>query len=246
MSLSRASAIVGCLLGGHAVAATLCWSLVNVPESNVAMLALSVAVTGALILVLSWTERTALLAWESTVPFRRAAQRGVAGVTTFVAAALVFGLLWWLTARAEAWHAAHAGEIDAWWIAQTGSAKTGWIGAGATILLWLVRYLVGVSLAVAALSAGTILGGRAILSPGWVGRGLSLRQIGPTGLAMVVFVLLPLQAVHWRPALIPPTWVEAAFVAVRLGTIYLAVNVGWALVLRAGARAISAPSPPPS
>jgi hypothetical protein len=244
MRLSRAIAIVGCLLAGHAVAGALFWSLVNVPESNVAMLALSVLVMGALLLALSWTERTAVLAWDPDVTLGRAARRGLVGLFSFVAAVLVFWFFWWLTARTDTWHTAHAGEIDAWWMAKIGSARTGWIHAGVTVLLWLIRYLIGVSLAVAALSAGTIRGGRALFSFAWVRRGLSLRQLGPMGLAIVVLILLPLQAARWRPASIPPNSLELAFVIVRLAAIYLLINIGWALVLRAGARALSATSPP--
>ena len=246
MRLSRAIAIVGCLLAGHAAAGALFWSLVNVPESNVAMLALSVLVAGALIFTLSWTETTALLAWDPDVTLRRAARRGLAGLSSFVAAVLVFALFWWLTARADAWHTAHAGEIDAWWMAKTGSAQTGGIHAGVTIALWLVRYLVGVSLAVAALSAGTIRGARALLSFAWVRSALSLRQLGPMGLAVGVLILLPLRIVYWRPESIPPNSLELAFVITRLAAIYVLVNIGWAFVLRAGARAVSATSPPPS
>jgi hypothetical protein len=246
MRISRALGVVGCLLVGHAAAAGLFWALVNVPESNVAMLALSVLVAAVLILVLSWTEKTAVLAWDPDLTFGRAARRGLTGLVPFVAAVLVFGVFYWLTSRAGVWHAAHAGEIDAWWMAQTGSARTGWIHAGAAILLWLIRYLIGVSLAVAALSAGTIRGGRALVSFAWARRGVSLRQLGPMGLAIVVLMLLPLRAVYWRPESLPPNALEVTFVIARLAAIYLVVNLGWALVLRAGARALSAPSPPTS
>lgn len=244
MRLSRAIAIVGCLLAGHAAAGALFWSLVSVPESNLAMLALSVLVTGALILALSWTERTAVLAWDPSITLSRAARRGLTDLFPFVAGVLVFWLFWWLTSRADAWHTAHAGEIDAWWMARTGSAQTAWIHAAVAIVLWLIRYLIGVSLAVAALSAGTVRGARALLSVAWVRRGLSVRQLGPMGLAIVVLILLPLQAAYWRPESIPPDSLELAFVIARLAAIYLLVNIGWALVLRAGARAVSATSPP--
>jgi hypothetical protein len=42
--------------------------------------------------------------------------------------------------------------------------------------------------------------------------------------------------VFWRPKGLPATWLEPAFVLVKLAVIYLLANIGWALVLRAGAR----------
>ena len=244
MTLPRAIAIVGCLLAGHAISGALFWALVNVPESNVVMLALSAAIVVALAFALSWTETTAVLAWNPDVTLGRAARRGLMSIVPFVASALVFWIFWWLTSRADAWHTAHSGEIDAWWMTQTGSAQTGWIHAAAAILLWLLRYLVGVSLAVGALSAGAVHGVRALASLTWVRRGLSARQIGPMGLAIVALIALPLRLVYWRPESIPPTALEVAFVTAKLSALALVVTIGWALVLRAGARAISAPSSP--
>jgi hypothetical protein len=244
MRTSRALAIVGCLLVGHAAAGGLFWALVNVPESNIAMLALSVLVAVLLLIVLSWAETGALLAWDQGVTLGCAARRGLTSVMPFLAGALVFWFFWWLTARADAWHTAYAGEIDAWWMAKTESARTGWIHSGIAILLWLIRYVIGVSLAVAALSAGALRGGRALVSFAWVRRGLSLRQLGPLGLAIVVLILLPLRAVYWRPESIPPNALEMTLVIARLAAIYVVANAGWALVLRAGARAVSATSSP--
>jgi len=246
MRISRALAIVGCLLVGHAAAGGLFWALVNVPESNIAMLALSVLVAVLLLTVLSWTETTALLAWDQGVTLGRAARRGLTSVMPFIAGALVFWLFWWMTARADAWHTAYAGEIDAWWMAKTESARTGWIHSGVAILLWLIRYLIGVSLAVAALSAGTRQGGRALVSFAWLRGGLKLRQLGPIGLTIVVLILLPLKSVYWRPESIPPNALEMTFVIAKLAAIYVVANTGWALVLRAGARAVTATSSPPS
>ena len=246
MRTSRALASVGCLIVGHTAAGGLFWAFVNVPESNVAMLALSVLVAVVLLLALSWTETAALLAWDRNVTLGRAARRGLLGVTPFVAGALVFWLVWWLTARADAWHTTYAGEIDAWWMAKTASARTGWIHSGVAILLWLIRYLIGVSLAVAALSAGALRGGRALVAIGWIRRGLSLQQLGPIGLSIVVLILLPLKAIDWRPESVPPNALELAFVIAKLAAIAVVANIGWALVLRAGARAVSAGSSAPS
>lgn len=245
MTKTRALKILALLLVGHAAAAGLFWALINVPESNVAMLLLSVALVVLIVVALSWTETAALMAWTPDVPFGRATRLGLAALPAFLAGLAVFALCWWATARADAWHTAYAGEIDAWWMARTGSASTAWIHSGIAILLSLARYVLGVSLAIAALSAAALRGARGLRSIAWVRAGVSPRLLGPIGLAMVGLILLPLKAVAWRPASIPPTAAEAMFVAAKLGLLYVIINAGWALVLRAGAR-ISASSSPSS
>jgi hypothetical protein len=44
--------------------------------------------------------------------------------------------------------------------------------------------------------------------------------------------------VDWRPAWLAPNWQETTFVVLKLGTLYLLANIGWALVLGSGARRI--------
>ncbi len=252
MSISRVLAILACVTLGHAAAAGLFWWFVNVPESNVAMLALSATLIVLLMVVAGWTEVTATLLWNPAVGFRGAARRAFRALPAFVVAVLVFALLWWVTARADAWASEYGGQLDAWWMANVGSTKTAWIHSGLAIALWFIRYVIAVSLGVAALAAGALHGSRALASTRWVRAGLSRRQIGAIGFAIVLLVWLPLRATDWRPASIPPTTMEALFVAVKLGVIYLVANLGWALVLLAGARgaasrpisaAFSAPSP---
>ena len=48
---------------------------------------------------------------------------------------------------------------------------------------------------------------------------------------MTLLVFLPLQAAYWRPEALPPNAIEIAFAAVKLGAIFVAANIGWALVL---------------
>lgn len=233
--MKRALTILACLLVGHAVAAGLFWWFVNVPESNAAMLALSSAVIILLVVVLGWTEAAAVLLWDPTCAFRRAARRAFGVLPAFVAGLLVFAFFWWITASADAWATEYSGEIDAWWMAKTGSAKTAWIHSGLGIALWLVRYVIGVSLALAVLAAGAQRGAGALVSVRWLRAGLSQRQLGAIGLAMLVLVWLPLRATYWRPGFVPPTIIETVFVAAKLGLLYVILNAGWALILRAGA-----------
>ncbi len=234
--MKRALAIVSCLAAGHAAAAGLFWGLVNVPESNVAMLALSAALALLVVFTVGWTEAAASLGWRADLTMGQAARRGLRAAPIVVAAAVVFALFWLLAAHAGVWLDAHGGEIDAWLIATFETSKTAWVHRVLDAVLFIVRYVVGVSAAVALLSAGARAGWRAVGRLAWIRAAFSRRQLGIVGAAMVLFVFLPLGAVYWHPQTIPANAVEILFVAVKLGTIYLLAQIGWALVLWAAAR----------
>lgn len=234
--MRRALAIVACLLAGHTAAAGLFWALVNVPESNVLMLALSAALVVLIVAALGWTEATALLSWRPDLTLAEAARRGLGAAPAVIAAAAVFGVVWWATARADAWLAARAGEIDAWLIATFELTRTAWAHRALDVALFLVRYAAGVSLAVAVLGAVARDGWRALTRLGWLRTGLSRRHLGLVGAAMTLLVFLPLQGAFWRPEALPPNAIEIAFAALKLGAIFLVAHVGWALVLWTGAR----------
>jgi hypothetical protein len=234
--MRRALAIVACLVAGHTAAAGLFWALVNVPESNLLMLGLSAVLVALIVVALGWTEATALLSWRPDVTVAEATRRGLTRAPAILAAAAVFSIFWWATARADAWLAEHAGEIDAWLIATVEMTRTAWVHRTFDVVLFLGRYAAGVSLAVAALGAVARNGWGALPRPGWLRAGLSRRHLGLVGAAMTLLVFLPLQAVAWRPEALPPNAIEIAFAAVKLGTIFLVANVGWALVLWTAAR----------
>jgi hypothetical protein len=243
--MTRALGMLLTLLAGHAAAGGLFWTLINVPESNVLMLAASAAIVLLIAGALSWTDATAVLLCDPATPGRRAMRRGLSAWLPFLASVAIGALVWILTERIAEWHAATAGEIDAWWMATTGSTATAWIHGGIRVLLWFARYVLGVSLAVAAFSAGVLRGARRLLSIAWVRAGCSAGQLGTIGLVMVALVWLPLEEVFWRPAALP-TAVETVFVGAKLALLYLLINVGWALVLRTGARRVTAASAAPT
>jgi len=234
--MRRALAIVACLVAGHSAAAGLFWALVNVPESNLLMLGLSAVLVALIVVALGWTEVTALLSWRPEVTFAQATRRGLARAPALLAAAAVFGIVWWATARADAWLTEHAGEIDAWLIATVELTRTAWVHRAFDVVLFLVRYAAGVSLGVAVLAAVALNGWGALPRAAWLRAGLSRRQLGLVGAAMTLLVFLPLQAAAWRPEALPPNAIEIVFAAVKLGAIFLVANIGWALVLWTGAR----------
>jgi hypothetical protein len=234
--MSKAASVVGWLLAGHALMAALFWGLLHVPEANVPMLVLSALLVALLLAVASVVEVTAAAWLTPGTPFRAAVHAGVRGLPALLVALAAWGVAAWLAGRLELWHGAHRGEIDAWLIARAGTTQAGWLHAGLEALAVFIRWIVGLTLAVAALHAWLAGGLRGLVRFGWIRRAFSRYQFGLIALAFVLLIALPWQAVSWRPAGLPATWVEALFVGVKLVALAVVAHVGWMVVLAAGAR----------
>jgi hypothetical protein len=147
----------------------------------------------------------------------------------------VFGCLWWLTGTVQDWLTRHVGQIDAWIIAKLGWTKTAALHSSLAWAIAFVRYGVGTSMAVALLASVARRGLRGVTSP-WLRRALAWRPLLIIAAVLFVGVWLPWQAVYWRPASLPPTWVQPAFAAVKLFVLYVVGNLAWAVVLRTASR----------
>lgn len=233
--MTRTRAIVAWLVAGHLLVGGLYWLLLQVPESNAWMLAASLAIVLATLLLGGVIEETAILAWTASEPM------GVALKTAFLRAWLVvlplavFGCVWWLTGAADNWLARHAGQIDAWII-----AKVGWTGTAGlhTTMAWVVafvRYGIGTSLAVALL-ASLATQGLCGATSSWLRRGLAWKPLVIISAVLLAGVWVPWQAAYWRPASLPATWVQPAFASVKLIVLYVVGNLAWAVVLRTASR----------
>jgi hypothetical protein len=220
----------------HAVAAAAFWAFLNVPESSVWMLLLSGFLAFGIVALTGWTEGTAAAAWRRDFGTREAMRRGLLAVPGFVGAVVVFALVWWGTEAIWRWKAAYSGQIDAWLMARFGTPNTAWVHRAADIALFILRYIVGLSVAAGILGAAAMAGSREILRGRWIRTAVSRRQIGAIGLAVVLLIALPLRAVYWRPEGLPPTTIEVVFTGAKLALLYGVVNFGWSLVLRAAAR----------
>jgi hypothetical protein len=236
--MSKAVSIVAWLLAGHALLAALFWGLIHVPDANVTMLALSAVIVALLLAVATVVEVTAAAWLTPGTPFRSAVHAGVRGLPALLAALLVWGVAAWAAGRLELWHQAHHGEIDAWLIARAGTTQAAWAHAGIDIAVFVIRWMVGLTLAVAIVHGWLTGGVRGLVRFGWLRRAFSRYQFGLVTLAFVLLIAVPWRAAHWRPAGLPPTWVEALFVGVKLGLLLIVGHVGWMIVLAAGARRV--------
>jgi hypothetical protein len=233
--MSKAVSVLGWLLAGHALLAALFWGLLHVPEANVAMLVLSAVLVALLLAVATVVEVTAAAWLWPGSRFRDAVHAGVRGLPALLAALVAWGLAAWLGGRIELWHGTHRGEIDAWLIARAGTTSTGWAHAAIEALAVFIRWIVGLTLAVGAVHGWLADGVGGLARLGWVRRAFSRYQFGLVALAFVLLIALPWQAADWRPAGLPPTWVEALFVAAKLAVLLVVAHVGWMIVLAAGA-----------
>jgi len=233
--MTRTRAIVAWLVAGHLLVGGLYWLLLQVPESNAWMLASSLLIVLAALVMTGVIEVTAILAWTASEPMGVALKTALLRAWLVALPLAVFGCVWWLTGTAQDWLTRHAGEIDAWIIAKLGWTKTGGLHISLAWALAFFRYGVATSLAVALLASLAKQGLRGATSS-WLRRGLAWKPLVIISAVLLGGVWLPWQAVYWRPASLPPTWVQPAFASVKLFVLYVVGNLAWAVVLRTASR----------
>lgn len=231
---------------GHAAIGGLFWWLLNVPESSVWMVGLSGLLVLLIAIVASITVAGGALRWIPGVSAREAIRRAVASAPALVLAAALFLGISLAATAAGGWFGRHAGEIDALFMSRFQWTRTAWVHEGIAIVLYMLRFVVGLTLALALLLFSARGGAAELRRTAWLRAALSRRLVGAVGIFQVLLILLPLQALYWRPRRLPPTAMEATFVAVKLTVIFLLVNAGVALILRAVvAAAPDRGAPPP-
>jgi hypothetical protein len=221
------------LLGGHAVAFGVFWLLLQVPESSTPMLAVSLLLASATVLIGAAVNAGAAAAWDLERPFNRSLMAGARRFWSALAAALVFLLVWSVTGALFEWHAGMRGQMDAAAIARTGSPNTAWAHTTIHWVLQFIRWTLGLSLAVTLL--GWLVGPRdtTVRRAGWLRAAFQPRRWLLITVWFVLLVVLPWSQVFWRPARLT-AGLEPWFVASKLAVIASLMAVGWALVLRAG------------
>ena len=234
---TRGWLIAAWLVVGHAVLGGLYWGLLQIPESNALMLTASLVTALAMIAWTGTVEAVGIAGWSHEGSVGSLAVAGLRKAVWIVPALAVFAVVWLLTGAASLWLGAHRGEMDAWIIAKLGWTETGWLHTTVGWTVWIVRYGLGVALAVACLAAGVLRGISAVLRLGWVGPGLTRWSPVVTAGALLVGFYLPWRyVVYWRPASLPPTAAQPAFASAKLAVVYVVMNVAWLVVLWWAAR----------
>ena len=219
------------LLLGHTLLATVYWGLLNVPESNVLMLAASALLALVVVAGAAVVQGVAVRSLAAGSAPRSARTLVATGVPAFIASMAVWLACSWIAGWIGAWHSAHAGEIDAWLIAHGDWTRTAWLHRGIELALGFLRYVVGVSLAVGLFVTWVMGGLSEALRPRRFAAALNWKRLLVVTIAVVGLMWLPWQAVSWRPGSLPATFVEPLFATIKLGLITLIIHAGWAFIL---------------
>ncbi len=233
--ITRAAAVAGWLVTGHAAIGCLYYLFLQVPESNAWMLAASALIVVSAVWLTGVVDMTALLAFAEDGPMRSALGTALGRAWLIVFPLGLFAAIWWATGEAAAWHTRYSGQIDAEIISRTGWTRTAWLHAAIGWTLAALRWVVGLSLA-AALTTSLAKVGIAGLRPRWMRHGLRWKPLLVTAAAIALGLWLPWQAIYWRPAWLPPNWIQPAFAAAKLLVLFVVSQLAWAAVLRAAAR----------
>ncbi|HEX7087588.1 MAG TPA: hypothetical protein VF198_14595 [Vicinamibacterales bacterium] len=232
---ARLAVIASWLLGGHLLLLGIFWGLLNIPESSVLMLGLSALTVVALVAGVATIHAGAVAAWQHENGLVRTLLTGIRHAPPFLLATLLFCVIRVVTGWLLEWHAGIAGQIDAMIIARTGSPRTEWLHALVFWALQFVRWPLALTLSLTLLAA-VVRGGFGVLrDAGWVRAALRPARWLLITVWLVLLIVLPVQAVDWRPGGLALS-LEPWFVAAKLGLIAVAAAVGWALILRTAAR----------
>ena len=239
--IKRGFVVTAWVVVGHAMLGALYWLLLQIPESNVLMLAASLLVVLAAVGGTGLVEATALAGLRSGTGPAAALAVGIRRAAWVVGPILVFSALWWGTGFCGDWLGAMRGEIDAWFIATFGWTEAQGVHTALGWLLWFVRYPVAVALAVSLMASITDAGLGGIRTATWLARAFHWRTLVVLTAALFVgFYLTWEYVVPWRPASLPVSWVQPAFAAVKLAAVFIVMNAAWTVALACAGRTFGA------
>lgn len=210
------------ILGGAGVAGGVYWGFLNTPESTVWALALSAVLLLSTLFVIGATVNGAILLWTRG-PSRSLLMQAARQAPAVVPAALLVIAIWWLAVHAETWVALRSGAINAWFIARFGWDDVSWLFAmvryGSIWVRWLVAGLLSIWL-----MASLLHGAK---------HRVSIVRVGLASLWFAILIVVPwAYLVPWRPAGLPATSVEPAFIGAKLLVAAVVMAGGAALIVR--------------
>lgn len=200
------------------------WAFLNTPESTIWALMLSAVLAIVSLSLLAIAVNGAIAAWSSGLS-RDTLRRAVARIPAIVPAALIVAIAWWLVGRVTSWVSAHSGEISAWFIVRLGWADVSALFTGINWAGWWVRWIFMPMIALS-------------LVAGAIRRGVSPLRLAIATVGFLLLVAAPwVYIAPWRPAGLPPTWVEPLFIAAKLVITAVVMAIGAALIIREAQRA---------
>jgi hypothetical protein len=228
--IRRVANVAAILASGAIVSALLYWTLLNTPDSNAIVLAISALLVVLMVVSVSIAVSAATLVARG-VSTRAAIGRAPRSAGWFLIAFTPLVLAWIAIGRFDRWVLDHQGEINAWFIARFGWADIAWLLRAETWasrwLRWAVVPVMCVSLLATLLTSET--------RTAWLRRALHWRTLLVVTTAFVLLMALPWQLTAWRPQL-PPTWLQPTLAAVRLGAAFVLGTTGFALLVVFAAR----------
>ncbi|MDP3719627.1 MAG: hypothetical protein Q8T13_17845 [Acidobacteriota bacterium] len=227
------------ILMGAALTGGVYWSFLITPESTIWSLAASALLLLAAGFLLALTVSGALLGWQRGVS-SSLIRAAAAGVPASIPAALIAGLIWWLAGAATDRVTINSGPINAWFIAALGWDDVSWLFTGLAWLAMWLKWVVAPMLALALMAAILTGGWREMAGAAWLKRALAPLPLATATLLFVALVAAPwIYLAPWRPAGLPATSVELAFVIGKLAVTAWLMAVGVALIIRQATWTIS-------
>lgn len=210
--------VLAILLAGSIVTAGAYWALLNVPESNVAALALSALLVFVVLGGIGATLASAACV-STGASIMPALRRSAVTLPLFAFGLAMFGLLWIATGWFDAWWLNHRGEADAVALRYLGFTKTAPVHAAISWLSWLLRWVVGTSIVI----AFAVVAATGSAADVWrsVRVGLGLVPLATLTVGVLAVSQGLWRIAQWRPATLPPTSAEIYFSTAKLGMLSL-------------------------
>ncbi len=225
------------ILAGAVLVGGLYWSFLNTPESTVWSLAASAILLATAVLLTGVTVNGAVTGWRDGLSLSQA-RRALVGAPAVAPAALLVAFAWWLVGSLTDRMTIYSGPINAWFMATLGWSDVSWLFVTAT---WLAAWLTWVVAPMLALSLMAHINGdgwRAMANAIWITRVLSpLRMAAATALFVVLVAVPWVYLAPWRPAGLPATSLELAFIIAKLSVTAVLMAAGVALIIRQAASA---------
>lgn len=232
------------ILIGAALTGGVYWTFLMTPESTVWTL-IGSAILAILVLMLAGFTITGAVAILGNGLSRTTIARAVRSIPAILPALLIVLIVWWITLRGETWVGMRSGQINAWFIAQFGWDDVSWLFRTVRYTAMWFRWIVASMLALSLMTGIVIAGTRAMAQGAWLRRALRPRALVFSTLISVGLIALPWKyVVPWRPASLPPTSIEMAFITVKLSITAVLFAIAIALIIREASGTVPPPRDP--